>query len=115
MTLRIDQLSIEWLEDGEWDDSADASGNYRLLGCRAVAEVSYSTADPVLINTAGSRRLEWLKSGGLWGIDTPSPEYQAEVEQNELLDLRVHLTHFDINPTDDEWDTLVGQLRRSTR
>jgi hypothetical protein len=59
------------------------------LGCVAVAEVSYPMSD------TRDRRLEWLSSGGLYGIDSESaPAYRREIELDELANLQSHLEHF---------------------
>jgi hypothetical protein len=45
----------------------------------------------------GSRRLEWLSSGGLYGIDPDNrPAYLREIELDELANLLSHLKHFGI-------------------
>lgn len=103
-TTRIDQLFIIW----EWD----SYGSEHDMGCYAKAEVSYSTANPRNIGSAGNRRLEWFKSGRLWGIDSPNAEYRQTVEDEELTDQREHLSHFDIVVDDDRWAQLIAQIRR---
>jgi len=77
--LRIDAVRVSWLDDCGW------------LGCRAVAEVSYP------VDSNGNRRIETLTSGGLWGIDEPSADYKAEIEREQLDDLRDHLIAFGID------------------
>lgn len=77
-------------------------GEWCMLGCRAVAEVSY----PVKSNP-GSRRIERFTSGGLWGIESDSDKsYFAEVEQQELSDLQNHLEQFGI-----EWPMLTAEVK----
>lgn len=76
--LRIDRVELVWSEDEHG------------LSCVAKAEVSY----PIGADR-GDRRLEWLTSGGLYGIDTRSaPNYKREVEREQLADLSDHLSHF---------------------
>lgn len=88
--LRLDRVTVEWTPDPEWP------GTY---GCVARAQVSYAYAIK-----DGDRRLEWLTSGGFWGIDgQSSPSYCAEVERIELADLRDHLTKFGLRVSDAEW------------
>ncbi len=83
------------LQDFERMESAER-GNWQMLGCTAVAEVSYSIGN-------GSRRLETLSSGGLWGIASDSDKaYLREVEGEELADLAQHLGHFGIETSAEE-------------
>ncbi len=68
-----------------------------LYSCRAVATVSYPTAN-------GDRRIEQLSSGGLNGIERYFADgsilNRGEVEeQEELADLRAHLAVFGV-PTE---------------
>lgn len=62
-----------------------------MLGIYARAEVSYDTG-------VGNRRIEYFESSGLLGVESDSErEYIAEVEQEELLDLKGHLEHFGVD------------------
>lgn len=87
MAVRIDHIRLIW----EPDDSSHGEG------CIARAQVSYP------IGETGSRRLEWLTSGGLWGIEGATPRYRRAVEQVQEDDLRVHLRAFGIKPSDQDW------------
>lgn len=65
-------------------------GHWNMLGCRAVAEVSYPYGN-------GSRRLESFESGGLWGIESDSDKaWKAEIEAEQLNELKEHLAQFGI-------------------
>ena len=83
--LHVDRVRIVWKPDGE------------RQSCRAEAQLSYP------ISEQGDRRLDWLSSGGLYGIDEPSPSYQREVEEEQLNDLRGHLEAFGIVLSDKAW------------
>jgi hypothetical protein len=113
---RIDDLQIKWQADNDADlsyleqfelDSTDSDerqyarqdrerlaryGEYWFMeGCRAVARVSYAESN-------GSRRLEQMSSGGLWGIETDSDRaYLTSVENDELADLKAHLERFGVD------------------
>lgn len=63
----------------------------RVESCSAVATVSYVSSPD------GSRRLEYLSSGGLYGIDNPSEAYRREIEDEELVDLQNHLLVFGVD------------------
>lgn len=77
------------LQDFERMESAER-GNWQMEGCVAKATVSYSIGN-------GSRRLETLTSGGLWGIESDSDKkYLRTLEDEELADLADHLEHFGI-------------------
>jgi hypothetical protein len=124
--LKVDSVKIEWLPDEcpdlSWleqysEDSADADerkyarqdkarlqsygSQWEMLGCVAKAQVSYPIG-------GGSRRLEWLTSGGLWGIESDSDKaYLREVENEQLAELAKHLRQFGI-------ETSTEQLRELT-
>lgn len=69
-------------------------GDWGMVGLWAEAAVSYLTG-------AGGHRRETLRSGGLWGIESDSDKaYFAEVEQDELADLRRHLEAFGADTSD---------------
>lgn len=85
----------EYLENDYERAEALNKGNWCFMGCRAVAQVSYPIGQ-------GNRRIETLSSGGLWGIESDSGrEYVAEVEAQELKNLKEHLAQFGI-----EWPEL---------
>lgn len=69
-------------------------GDFCFIGITAEACVSYPTGNN------GDRRLEWLSSGGLWGIESDSGEYLNEIEQEQLSDLKNHLSEFGVDLTD---------------
>jgi hypothetical protein len=90
---RIDEVRIEWTEDQDG------------LGCQAVAEVSYP-----IEGAKGDRRLEWLRSGGLYRIDPGSDQaYLNQIVSEQLEDLREHLEHFGVRPHRHEWAFLITQ------
>lgn len=90
-TLRIDRVRLETTSDPDENDT---------MHVQAIAKVSYETAP------AGTRRIEWLRSAGLGGIDPASSHaYFREIELDELADLADHLAHFGIVTT-------VEDLRR---
>jgi len=63
------------------------------IGIIAEAEVSY----PIPDEASKTRRLEWLKSSGLWGIASDDdPGHIRFVEIEQLLDLKIHLEAFGI-------------------
>lgn len=71
-------------------------GEWSLEGCMARAVVSYPIGN-------GSRRLDHLSSGGIWGIESDSEEtYRLETEIEQLSDLKRHLEVFQIPWTDKE-------------
>ena len=80
--LSLDKVKIVW------EDDVATLGQ----GCYAVAEVSYP-----LPGGAGDRRIETLKSAGLWDIDLKADAaYRAEVEREELDGLAFHLKVFGV-------------------
>jgi len=84
--MRVDSVLIEVFDD-PYEDNA--------IGISAGASVSYP------INQNGDRRIEWLSSGGLYGIEAnASDEHLDQVKQEELDDLKDHLGKFGI-PTDE--------------
>jgi len=67
-----------------------------MIGIQAEARVSYDEGQ-------GNRRLEWFTSSGLWGIESDSgPDYLADVERQELANLKGHLERFNIDTSDFE-------------
>lgn len=78
-----------------------------MVGIYTVAEISYDCGD-------GSRRIDHLRSGGLWGIESDSGvEHIADVEQKELANLRKHLTHFNVDLSN--WDDMMAKAMREER
>ena len=68
-----------------------AEGDIFDMGISARARVSYpqKTIPP-------SKRLEWLESGGLWGISSDDAEGIKRTEQEQLEDLKDHLRYFGV-------------------
>lgn len=95
---KVESVDLRWSPDHESvgqhaAENCDACRDGRTPeGCRAIATVSYSIG-------GGSRRLETLTSGGLWGICGADEKYRHSVELDELSDLAGHLAHFGINAT----------------
>lgn len=114
--MRVDSIKIEWLTDETPDlsflaqDYSDTprheaekymeqdaarlqsfnDGQWQMLGCRAVAEVSYPVGN-------GSRRIERFTSGGLWGIESDcGQDYKTQVEAEQVNELKNHLEQFNI-------------------
>ena len=80
--LRVDTITVQWYFDAA---NSQDSGN---AGCVVVAEVSY----PIEGN---ARRIEQLKSGGLWGIgNNLTRGERLEVESEQVHDLESHLARF---------------------
>lgn len=82
------------------------SGMIEYYGVQAKAEVSYPCGN-------GSRRLEWLTSGGLWGISVDGStdksrrdgrEYLSGVAEEETADLIDHLRRFGVTRRGVEFD-----------
>jgi hypothetical protein len=118
--IKVDSVKIKWLHDSDpdlswldqYEDSQDPEekeyykrdqerkasyGNqWEMLGCVAEAQVSRPIGQ-------GSRRLETLTSGGLWGIESDSDrDYMKQVEHEQLSDLAEHLNAFGIEVTAEE-------------
>jgi hypothetical protein len=72
-----------------------------MIGIYVEAEVSYDTGN-------GTRRIEHLRSGGLWGVE--SDKYIEEIERDELDDLKEHLERFGVNT--ENWADVVAQAKR---
>ena len=79
--LKIDSITIKWVFD-------DVTEFYRsggcMMGCYAECQISYPIGQ-------GSRRMEWLQSGGLWGIDSPEGDYAEDIQHEEYNDLVEHI------------------------
>lgn len=122
--MKVDSVRVVWKADDspdlsyleQYKDSTDEEevkyakrdaerlkayydGDWHMLGCYAVATVSYPAGQ-------GSRRIERFQSGGLWGIESDSDQsYLDSVAADEISDLREHLKHFGITLPED-----VGEL-----
>ena len=71
----------------------DYSYKWYSFGVVAEAEVKYK-----IEGGDGSWRLEWLKSGGLWGFESDNRDEPWEEEQYEqLMNLKEHLEHFGVD------------------
>lgn len=94
--LKLEHVDVVWNDDGElnWDSEY---GEACFLLCFASATVSYPTG------YHNSRRIETLTSGGLGGIPRPSPDDKRNIEEEQLLDLRLHLEVFGVIVSDEEW------------
>lgn len=68
-----------------------SNGDWQFIGIGAEAVVSYPIGDD------GSRRIERLTSGFLWGIESDSGDYLRQVAQEQLAELRDHLEVFGVN------------------
>lgn len=89
--VRVDRIVVRWSHDDESDGPSEH--------CQAVARVSYLITDTSIPH----RRLEWLTSGGLGGIQGATDEYRADIAAEEISDLRDHLAMFGIVLSDVEW------------
>jgi len=71
------------------------NGDVWMLGMWVEATVSYPT------NERGDRRIETLRSGGLWGIECDSDEdyINGTILADELADLKEHLEAFGVDTT----------------
>lgn len=75
---------------------AFSRGEWHLEGCVAHVIVSYPIGQ-------GSRRLEKLSSGGIWGIESDSGDlYKLETEIQQLEDLKKHVEVFGVAWSDRE-------------
>lgn len=79
------------------------SGNFSIVGIVASAQVKYKEGDHF--------RFEWLKSGGLWGIESDSGSYIQEVEEEQLADLKGHLLAFGVDVSN--FDRLAQKTKDS--
>lgn len=67
-------------------------GDWEMIGVWAECIVSYP------ISSRGDRRLETLRSGGLWGVESDSdPDYLSDVQQAQVLELRQHAERFGVD------------------
>ena len=67
-------------------------GDWHFLGVIAEAVVSFPVSTMM-----SDRRLERLTSGGLWGVESDSGDYIAEVARDQLGDLEGHLEVFGVD------------------
>lgn len=96
------QIRIETIRIKRVPDEDAQRDSHLAIGIYVEAQVSYALNGPGCVGQ-GTRRLEWLKSGGLWGIDEDSKEsYLKEVEREELADLKFHLQAFNVDVSDFE-------------
>jgi len=120
-TVRIDQIVLHWDIDKDADardyDCYDEEqieaydrGDWAFYCCRAAGWVSYQC------NADGTRRLEQLSSGGLYGINLAEPpqhdSYAREVEQEELAELKEHLSAFGVDLSN--FDEKAKEAKRVT-
>jgi hypothetical protein len=86
--IRIDGIKVIRERDVRDDEEGE------FIGVYAEAQVSYPIG-------RGNRRIEWLKSGGVWGVDSPVDEggekYVQEIENDALKDLEGHLKIFGVD------------------
>lgn len=114
--LRIVCLSIHWTpEHAEHETPGEETDH-----CIAKASISYRIGLP---GPNENRRLEWLTSSGQGNVTRYASvsggtaalaelqEQRSFVADMELEDLRLHLRHFGIDPSDTEW----RQLRERTQ
>ena len=94
---RVDKVSVTWVPD------IDNPEDHETRGCYAEARVSYATGP------REERRLEWLTSGGLWGIGADEHnDYFLEVAEEQLGDLKQHLAHFGVDTSN--WQELIEDI-----
>jgi hypothetical protein len=81
-----DHKRLEDFENNKWDAN----------GVIATARVKYPIG-------GNNWRLEWLSSGGLWGVESDcGDDYMQEVVDGELERLKQHLEKFGVNTSDFE-------------
>jgi hypothetical protein len=90
-----------------WQDyqrmEAHNNDEWYMRGCAAEAEVSYETG-------WGHRRIERFMSSGLWGIESDSdPDYERQVEDEQLEELREHLAVFGVDVS--EFGERIQEMR----
>ena len=104
--IRIDHIVIYREFDTDPDTTIDRQerGQWCFYGIYAVAVVKYS-------NDGGKTyRLESLRSGGIWGVESDSgAEEIASMEKDELSDLRDHLTTFGVDVADFDDKVAIAQ------
>ena len=96
--IRIESICIvHKSDDNPVEDEMDEMGE---IGIFVEAEVSYpisqfSISDQKYLE---HRRMETLKSAGLWGVAVDSPfDYKMSVEKEQLEDLKNHLSIFGVD------------------
>jgi hypothetical protein len=70
-------------------------GDWQSLGVFAEAIVSYP-------DSPNCRRTERFTSSGLWGVESDSGDYIAEVEKEQLAELKDHLAVFCVDTSNFE-------------
>lgn len=84
-----------YLEQPEFEDrlAAYRRGEFSFIGIYAAAECHTPTG-----TGNGPKRIQTLRSAGLWGIeDDSSEEYLREIEEEELHQLKSHLRDYNVN------------------
>jgi len=119
---KIESIKVQWIDDDDpdlsWlDQTNDEMGagfeemaerrkesyglTWHMIGCVAKAEVSYPIGN-------GSKRLETLTSGGLWGIESDSDDaYLKEIASDQMQELSDHLAMFGIETTKEELEQIA--------
>ena len=101
--IRIDKVTVKTIPDEIMQASTEHDD---FMGIQAVAEVSYP------IGQDGNRRLEWLTSGGIWGVNVYNEKsYIKTLIEEELADLKSHLERFNINTSSLPMFTIAGPYR----
>jgi hypothetical protein len=117
-TLTIREVKLNWIADENpdlsWlDQTDDEMGEgfekqsvgrkesygqtWEMLGCVARAVVAYPLESNI------GTRLQAFTSGGLWEIESDSDEgYLRAIEDEQLIELAEHLSHFGISTTAQE-------------
>ena len=73
------------------------SGELQSYGCIAEAEISYPLTDD-------NRRIEWLTSGGVWGIESDTNrEYREIIADEQLDDLKGHCERLNVDTPRRRW------------
>jgi hypothetical protein len=87
--VHIASITVEWMDDPDGNNDYRAPESHHdgeWYGVQASAEVRYHIG-------GGNWRCETLTSAGLWGIDEP----YADAEADELVDLEDHLKRFNVD------------------
>ena len=83
-------------------------GEWSYQGCVARAVVSYQIE-------GGDRRIDYLSSGGFYGVDSDSAMgFLLDIEVSQLLDLKAHLTVFGVPWTLSEENILQATIAKMT-
>lgn len=94
---RVDDVRLKWQIDADESQSIEAT-----------ATVSYPMA-----GSKGDRRLEDFHSGGLYAVDRPSTDYCNELEDEQLDELRSHLSVFGVKVDTEDWRELRRRAKNS--